>query len=170
MTDLAWIESGGGPLVFMAEEVRAEWRGQQPTPGRSDTTDYARACGVLDDVGVMPLGEAHVVVMGDEPDRTALLPHLSDVFILRWRWAPSGPALLSALMSQIDQMAFGESVAFRTRPGRHVLFDSACEGANPGTCLPVDLHTDHYSIGTALFAPSADICALVHRVRPRQGA
>ncbi len=170
MTDLAWIESGGGPLVLMAEGVRAAWRGQHPTPGRSDATDYARACGVHEDVGVIPLGEAHVVVLGDEPDRTALLPHSGDVFILRWRWAPSGPTLLSALMGEIQRLAYDESVAFRTRPGRHVLFDSAYEGANPDTCLVVDLDVDHYIIGTALFAPDAGVCALVHRLRPQVSA
>ena len=170
MTDLTWIESGGGPLVLMAEGACVHWRGQQPSHELPETTDYARACSVQGDVGVIALGGAQVVVMGDEPDRTALLPRSGGLLILRWRWAPSEQTLLSALMGEIDRMAFDEPVAFRTRPGRHVMFDSACKGREPGACLVVDLDADHYAIGTAVFEPDPGICVLVHRLRPQQSA
>lgn len=161
-----WIESTGGPLVLVAASACAEWTGVGPSTVERGTTDYARSCAVDDEIGVLSLGKVQALVIGDEPDSTALLPAEGALFVLRWKWAPSEEALVSALVGALEHLPFEECGSFRTEPGRHVLFDSACPGAHPDAMIGVDLGAAEYVLGTASFQPSPDIGVLIHRLRP----
>lgn len=166
MKTLKWIESAGGPLVVMAESEAVNWKGLGPSTSVPSTTDYDRACDVHDEIGIISLGVALVIVLGDEPDRTAVLPSDDAIFILRWRWALSEQSLLFGLFPEIDRLKFDETEVYSATPGRHLLFDSACDGSEPVDCLSVVLDATQYVIGTALFEPDTSTCVLVHRLRP----
>ncbi|OAG66818.1 hypothetical protein A7D17_03570 [Xanthomonas floridensis] len=129
-----------------------------------------RACAIDDELGLVTAGWGDALVLGDEPDRTSLLERDGTVFLVRWRWAPSEDALLSALYSALTTLEFAALGMFSTRPGVHVLFDSALPGAHvdadKSNALAVSLAVPRLSLASAAFQPSSNICALVHRLAP----
>ncbi|CAM5731079.1 hypothetical protein SALBM217S_01780 [Streptomyces griseoloalbus] len=62
------VESGGGPLVAVPETVLPFW-----TAAGRVRLDYDRACEVDGLVGLLPVGDAAALVLGDEPAATAYL-------------------------------------------------------------------------------------------------
>ncbi|WP_349657228.1 Imm21 family immunity protein [Xanthomonas sp. 10-10] len=170
MTHLQWIESGGGPLVLLHATSLSDWSGTGPSLSHSGTTDYARACMIDDELGLVEAASGYALVLGDEPDRTSLIERDAAVFIVRWRWAPSEDALLSALYSALPTLEFAVAGIFSTRPGAHVLFDSAAPGAHVDAdrsdALGISLAVPRLSLASAAFQPSSKICALIHRLVP----
>jgi hypothetical protein len=162
---LEWIESGGGPLILASKAMAEEWRGTDGSAGSNEMTDYQRACAVHDEIDVIPLGAGQVIVLGDEPDRTALFRRGGDVFIVRWRWADSEESLLVSLYDDLEQLEFPRSGDFSTIGGEHILFDSACPLSDVSESLHVDLDGGVFSLGTNVFAPRKDVCAVIHRLR-----
>src|SRR4051794_23570900 len=119
----SWIESGGGPLVFAAESVLGQWRGSDPAQNLSGPTDYERACAVTDEIGTIDITSTAALVLGDEPDRSTILMHPSGLLIVRWRWADSEDALVSALSSSnVDQIAYKGLLRFVSRCEKYFLF------------------------------------------------
>ncbi|MEA9558139.1 Imm21 family immunity protein [Xanthomonas nasturtii] len=170
MTQLRWIESGGGPLVLLHAVDLPDWSGIEPSLCDSGTTDYARACAIDDELGLVTAGPGCALVLGDEPDRTSLIERDEAVFIVRLRWTPSEDALLSALRNALHTLEFAAAGIFSTRPGTHLLFDSAAPGAHVDAhrseSMVVTLATPRLSLASAVFQPSSKICALIHRLVP----
>jgi hypothetical protein len=108
------------------------------------------------------------VVLGDEPDRTALFEDSSDILILRWRWAESEESLLLALHSDLSRLSFARSGKFSTIAGEHLLFDSAYAGVDIAKSLGVRLNASEYTLETIKFNPSKHVCAIIHRLRPTE--
>lgn len=166
MNNLNWMESGGGPLMLAAASLLAQWSGTASSENREGTTDYQRACAVEDEMDTIGLGDGQAVVLGDEPDRTAMFLRASDLFLVRWRWASSEEELVSALMYALDQLPFSSVGTFTTVPGEHLLFDSAFSGTEVSESSSVVLEAVDYEMGTAtLLQPSSSTKALIHRLR-----
>ncbi|WP_394837692.1 Imm21 family immunity protein [Pendulispora rubella] len=53
MSTVRWIDSNGGPLVFMPVEVVSTWGGIQKEG--SQMTDYDRACTARDEIAIITL-------------------------------------------------------------------------------------------------------------------
>lgn len=163
-----WIESEGGPLIFASSEVAKGWLGVDGPVIAGELTDYQRACSVVEEIGVLSSGAAEVVVLGDEPDRTALIMNGECLYIVRWRWADSEDALLSSLESGVDNLEFSYSGEISTFAGRHVLFDSSVAWNRVADNLIVELACNRISIETAIFEPNSATCALIHRLRRKE--
>lgn len=162
---IVWIESGGGPLVLASASLVEHWRGTNASSVSPSLTDYQRACLIDDEVGVVPLRDAEILVLGDEPDRTTLLLEGADLYIVRWRWADTEEQLMSAYDSQRARLSFEKSGVFRTIAGEHCLFDSACAGPGLIESLRTSLASIEYEVCTAHLAPSRSVSAVVHRLR-----
>lgn len=163
-----WIESGGGPLLFAPQSALSRWHGNKLPTGRVGPTDYARACAVKDEIGVVIVGESQALVLGDEPDRTSLVASLSssDVTICRWRWADSEASLLAALgTARLGQLPFTPTGQFDAIGGVYHLFDSAYSGDEIPRSLRVTLKLQTYSFDSIEFRPNERTCALIHRIR-----
>jgi hypothetical protein len=159
-----WIESGGGPLLFVARSLANKWLGTGPST--NGETDYQRACAVDDEIGTIALDDAEAVVLGDEPDRTTLISvSAGELLIVRWRWAESEEFLLRSVISEASNLPFIQSGHFSTVAGEHLLFDSACPGTEVGQSLMVSINATQFILETAAFEPSKDMFALVHRLR-----
>lgn len=162
-----WIESAGGPLLLAPQSSVKDWFGTADTGGGSQT-DYARACAIEDEIGTISIGDKSAVVLGDEPDRTTLVPErlTSDVYIVRWRCAKSEESLLSALFAEraVRTLSFIPNGWIATDADEYWLFDSAYPGAQIGTRLRIDLEAGRYFLGTAAFKPSSSTSALIHRM------
>lgn len=167
---IEWIESGGGPLLFAPRSALAEWHGSTSfVPGA--VSDYQRACRVTDEIDAIPIGNAQALVLGDEPDRSALIVRSpTNVLILRWRWAPSEEALLSVLdLDGIDRLPSATNKAFKAVADQYLLFDSACSGAEIVHALQGELTANPYWYDTVDYRPNADTCLLIHRLRVKAG-
>src|SRR3954470_17851595 len=81
---LKWVNSGGGPLICAPPSAAAKWRGSRCTSIRNARSDYARACDVLDYLGVIPCGVLDVLVLGDEPLPSAFGVAGGELVIVRW--------------------------------------------------------------------------------------
>ena len=165
MNELDWIESGGGPLMLMQEALASDWRGVKTSSLSHSATDYQRACDVQDEIGVIAVGSGQAVVLGDEPDRTAVLLEDGNLLILRWRWAESEGELLSTMRDGLEDVRFTESGRFSTKAGRHLLFDSAYAGSEIAQSLAVELGANEFLLETAYFEPTKSVSALIHRLR-----
>ncbi|WAT15826.1 Imm21 family immunity protein [Xanthomonas fragariae] len=164
MKNLNWIESTGGPLILLHRELLPHWSGIKKSLFDADTTDYSRACDVHDELGVVAVGPKQALVLGDEPDATAIIQNENSIFIVRWRWAPSENELLSTLHDALNSLEFCDSGSFSTTLGTHLLFDSSIAGTEVDESLIVELGAARFSLANAYFQPKKDICALIHRL------
>lgn len=163
---LEWIESGGGPLLFAPRSALSEWHGNTSSvPGA--VTDYQRACAVTDEIDAISVGTAQALVLGDEPDRSALIARSpTNVLVLRWRWAQSEESLLPLLnLEEIDRLPSSAEKVFKTVADQYLLFDSAYRGVEIVHALRAELKAGSCSFDTLDFRPNADTCVLIHRLR-----
>jgi hypothetical protein len=167
-----WIQSAGGPLVFMHERVLRTWWGVyhphdsvEEVAGNA-ATDYDRACLVAGEIDSIKsrLGEA-VLVLGDEPDLTTLRSVEGNHYLIRWRAAASKQAMEEALNRSLRELAFEHGAPFQTAPGKHVLFDAACAGWTPDATLVCQLEKASYMVDSA-FLREGSTAALIHRLTP----
>jgi hypothetical protein len=161
-----WIESGGGPLLFAPERSLSSWHGNDATP--AGVSDYARACNIKDEIATLLVGDAQVLVLGDEPDRTALIEtQPATALLVRWRWADSEASLMTALGSVgLDALPFRVVGTFQAILGWYHLFDSAYSGTSAPRTLKTSLKGGTYSYESTEFRPNDRTCALLHRIRP----
>lgn len=170
VTKVEWIESAGGPLLLAPRSSLKDWHGIGDSGCSDAQSDYARACGIEDEIGVILVGNQSALVLGDEPDRTALIPVQAtpEVLMVRWRWAASEESLLSGLLAAhtAGALQFTSSDQLPTSSGEYVLFDSACSGAQLDRYLSVSLRAGSYLVETTSFKPDRETFALVHRLKP----
>lgn len=169
MTKVEWIESAGGPLLLAPRSSTKDWYGADGSKVVGSQTDYARACSIDAEVRVIGIGNRSALVLGDEPDRTALIPvkSTSEVLMVRWRWADSEESLLSGLLAEhaAGALSFVSVGQLPTSAEEYLLFDSACSGAQIDRYLSISLQAGRYLIETANFKPDKATCALVHRLK-----
>ena len=115
---LKFVESEGGPLIFMPERVLKEWRG-------IETKDYDRACGVRGAVGPLSVGSATAIVL-TTPDSTAACQHDKDLLLLRWVGADHAAALLAAATGPGKYKKTKTTI--ESKGETWVLFDSGDDG------------------------------------------
>lgn len=131
-----WVESGGGPLIAVPETVLPFWAGAD---GDETASDYDRACEVDGWVGLLPVGDAAALVLGDEPASTSYLPGHGT--FVRWYAADSEGELLAEVPAALATAAWENEVNWSV-PGPVVLFDAAWPGND-------SVHTDHLKVSLA---------------------
>jgi hypothetical protein len=72
-SDNTWVTSAGGPLILIPQSVCHQWGGA-PRTYPDDEGDYGRACGVDGYLGLIDVGAAQALVLGDMPARTMFIP------------------------------------------------------------------------------------------------
>jgi hypothetical protein len=160
---MQWIETGGGPLILVARQHLAEWRGVARRP-TDDASDYDRACEVTEDVAAICIGDIEVIIFGDEPFRTTWLPDEAGGLVARWVYADSEDAVAEFLSAGNFKVLGKTGVSFTT-PGDCLLFDSAEPGDDiRGYKLEVALRPGTYAVRSALVNPSAEVRLLLHRL------
>jgi hypothetical protein len=159
-----WIESAGGPLLLAPASVARSWKGDA-LPADNGPSDYDKACAVGDEIGVLTHHGAQLLVLGDEPDRTAVIESPGMITLVRWRWAASAEALLESLQRKERRSpVIGPSGTFTARTERYVLFDSALGGIEIARALSISLRAGTYSFDTIEHRPNRETCAVLHRI------
>jgi len=184
-----WVATGGGPLILVPVEVAHHWRGTDGIGPSSEVwetwgedeffgTDYGRACGVDDYLGVLACGPGECLVLGDEPMQTTFLPMKDCGLIVRWMWAECEEDVIRVIQS-VPQSVW-EATLHRLHVGGGVLllFDSAYPGddlptTSVGTNIPwlkVSVPSGTYEIDTADYQPDEQTRLILHRLRRSCGS
>jgi hypothetical protein len=143
---MRWINSAGGPLVLVPATKVAQWRGIRDGGG-----DYAAACAVDDDVGVIRWNGVDVLVLADEPLATACIAGELTVF-LRWSYAPNEGAIENVVRGMMLELSEPRSrVSFDCQTTRHVLFDAGAPGSSVDEAIELGITPGGYvsSMSTA---------------------
>ncbi|WP_327738770.1 immunity 21 family protein [Streptomyces nojiriensis] len=133
-TDLAWVQSMGGPLIVVPVSAQGQWGGCTEdgviVGGTDVPDDYDRACDVDGWAGMVDVGTGGSgLVLADEPAKTCYLSE-QNVF-LRWLAADSDTELLEAAQAVLDDPATDwEDCGVWETDGTAVLLDSAVAGAD----------------------------------------
>ncbi|WP_210748428.1 Imm21 family immunity protein [Actinomadura latina] len=149
--ELAWVESGGGPLLAAPASQLAQWCGVTDDDGPVETWgDYGRACAVEGYIGLVGVGAGQGLVFGDEPATTTYLP--DERLFLRRTAANSETELVAAARKALQDVRWDddEDLVWDV-DGPVVLVDSAWPGATPepGNHLAVDLPPARYRVRAA---------------------
>ena len=139
MDRITWVNSGGGPLIVIPVEIAHLWRGDGglglPVGDLSMVwetvlkhTDYGRACGVDDYLGVLAVGPGECLVLGDEPLATTFLPKKDGGLIVRWVHAECEEDVVRAIQVVPENAWEPTPHIFHVGSGGLLLFDSACPG------------------------------------------
>ncbi|MEU0043964.1 immunity 21 family protein [Streptomyces werraensis] len=157
-----WVESGGGPLVAVPETVLPFWTGAD---GEEFASDYDRACEVDGFVGLLPVGDAAALVLGDEPAATAYLPEHS--VLVRWVAGHAEGDLLASVPAALAGAQWQQDTHWQV-PGPVVLFDAAWPGAQAeGTGhARLALGPGRYAVRAARVSPGPETWLVLVQLRP----
>lgn len=126
---LAFVETTGGPFLFLPERAAEDWWGVCDEAGEAvfgkEKCDYDRACAVKGEVGTLKVKDATALVLGT-PDITAA--HLLDdgLLLLRWVGADHAAALLAAALGPGKYRPTKITLESRGEPW--ILMDSSLDG------------------------------------------
>ena len=170
----AWVRSGGGPLIAVPESVLEAWAGADDDDlddddlgddGEEERGGYGRACAVAGYAGVIDVGGAPALVLGDDPAPTTFL--LEHSVFLRRLAADSEAAAVAALGRALVVARWKEATHWDV-PGPVVLFDAAFAAEDLGSTssLRVDLAAGSYRVESAYVEPDEDTWLLLVRLVP----
>jgi hypothetical protein len=133
-------------------------------------TDYERACGVRGYLGVLNVGPAEALVLGEEPMQTSVWsPADSTVVLIRWRYARDDKSV-GRLLAGLGKEQLGPGrvvVDFREADVR--LFDCAVAGKTSGSDaaghLDISLISSRVSVSTDIWEPDKETCLILHCIR-----
>jgi hypothetical protein len=158
-----WISSGGGPLICADMETARIWRGVRGSSIGIQDTDYARS-GYL---GVLPCGSSRVLVLGDEPLRSAFWTAGNDRFIARWVSALSDDVAINALMRIPSSLrAIEQPIAFAPGSSPLVMFDAAADNIDNQSLPSLDVLPGSFSVSTERYKEDHLFEFLIHRFIP----
>jgi hypothetical protein len=163
MTDRVWVRSNGGPLLLLPIAQRPMWHGTDAGVAQSlgdadrPLSDYDRACAVADYTGVIRVGGAEALVLGDEPNDTTWIPLGRGGILVRWVYAEGDEQAAAALASIPPDIDWEPAGTFAVAASPLELFDSAESGAEPlGERLHIALAPGDYKIARANYRPDAE--------------
>lgn len=157
-----WVESGGGPLIAVPETVLPFWTGAD---GEETASDYDRACEVDGLVGLLPVGDAAALVLGDEPAATAFLPEHDT--LVRWIAGDSEAELLASVPAALHTAQWQPEVHWKV-PGTVVLFDAAWPGTDSTRTDHVNLTLTpgRHTVRAARVQPGPETWLTLIQIRP----
>ncbi|MFF7586499.1 Imm21 family immunity protein [Kitasatospora purpeofusca] len=163
---VTWVESLGGPFVVLPEVALEAWSGSAGNDDADD--DYDRACAVEGFTGLLRVGSAEGLVLGDEPASTAYLP-AQGVFV-RWSAAESEEAMLGSVDAAMRAARWEPELSWRV-PGPVLLFDAAWTGeeARRQDHVRVDLEAGSYGVRAAYVEPCPQTALTLVAVRRLPG-
>jgi hypothetical protein len=188
MTRLKWIESAGGPLILISDNVVKLWSGVFNRAAYStdiivDTdnfldpneTDYGKACSIRNYIGVVDIKNNSALVLGDDPMMTTVF-NSSDykIGIARWYYAPENSdeiidqLLLGLDLESIDNWEFELALNFSSKT--QYLFDSAWDGKRLDNAkinddfLVTHLLDGQYKVSTAIYEPNSETKLFLHKL------
>ncbi|PRP93857.1 hypothetical protein ENSA7_78980 [Enhygromyxa salina] len=148
----------------MAERDLSRWRGVDADPAQGPS-DYERACAVVDYVGVIDVGDASALILGDEPFPTAWHSTDDGGILIRWVYSDSEASIDAFLSNTNCKICWTETGLSVPVPGQCVLFDAAEPGVDiRGECLVLTLSAGDYAVRSAVVDPSDEVRLVLHEL------
>lgn len=178
-----WIESGGGPLLFVSRDLIGFWEGARDVaPFREanadsrwrqggKATDYDRACDIDDLIGVIGVGPGTALVLGDEPlPTTWIAEKTGGGTLVRWVAADDDESALALAHEASAGADWAPGPLLEVADQPLVLFDSAIAGdERPRDELEVVLSAGRYRVYTArMQGDDGEAEVLLHRLIPER--
>jgi hypothetical protein len=170
---LQWLNSSGGPLLLLAQNLLEHWEGiDAPSGGRvvearsrwspdQPVTDYDRACDVTDPIANIDVGPGRGVVIAGDPDPITVVAKASGVRLVRWRLADSENQLVRHVEQPRTDSGEGWVAWIDVAPGPLVLFDAACPGPEvEDDRLIIALHPGQYVANAEELRPEEGVSFL----------
>lgn len=169
LDSLIWLESTGGPLILLEEDLVPYWRGVLPVSD-SSVTDYERACEVSDYLGSIDVASRSAVLFGEQPYSTTWWESrdLGYGIIVRWVCGEDMASVINTLTKFSNSNWEKTDVEFEVTKGRLVLFDSAFPGTKIETFILVQMPQGSYVGETLHYNPDKDTSLILHRFVPNQ--
>ena len=119
--ETAWVTSLGGPLILVPQSACPLWGGAPPNY-RGEEGDYGRACAIDGYIGLIDVGHAKALVLGDYPARTTFLP--GHRILLREIAGDNDEEVIAAALGALPAVDWESPLTWEiTEP--LILFDSA---------------------------------------------
>jgi len=160
---IEWIDTSGPPLCG-ALEIARQWKGGEASSIGQEHTDYDRACAVADYVGKLTCGTGEVLVLGDEPLRSAFFVTNQTLAIARWWSCESAERAVTALLELPSRLpAIEESVRFQTAATSLIMFDAARHGEEHGDHRLTAIAAGSYLVTSERYELPEVFRFLIHR-------
>jgi hypothetical protein len=160
---LRWVNSAGGPLICGEPSTAAQWKGTS----RSEIdvpSDYERACAQTDFLSAMRIADREVLVLGDEPMRSAFHHGDTGLLIVRWISGQSTGAVaqgLSLVPSTLPRLQ--ADVGFTSHEGQVMLFDAAACWPGEATSSAMPMAAGRFSVTSERYEREGLFDLIVHR-------
>jgi hypothetical protein len=147
--------------------AEASFRSGDPS---APATDYDRACDIDDWLGVLYVGPAEGLVLGDEPAATAWWPEARAAGTpVRWIAAESDDVLIRHLARIPGSISMEDRTSYTVEDSPLFLFDAALPGRELEAFrdeerLTVRLTPGRYSVLTATYTPDDETELVLHRM------
>ncbi len=160
---LTWVESLGGPLLILPENLYGYWNGQDSE--KNDVSDYLRACDANDYLELIEVGEKFGLVLGGDPCPTTIFksPITNHLIVARWIWAETDESAQKTLFSANFINCAGEDLNFDITSPKLFLLDPvySCKEKH-GILLEQEIDIGKYVIRTFDFKPDANTWFVIH--------
>ena len=161
-----WIDTNGPPLCGTTD-IAGSWRGTDGTSVGQEKSDYARACAVDAYLGKIVCGSGEVLLLGDEPLRSAFYLASQTLIIARWWSCESADRANRALREIPPQLpSIDDGVRFTALTSALVMFDAARQGSEPGNLRRATIAPGAYSVSSENYEVLGTFKFIVHRFRP----
>jgi frataxin-like iron-binding protein CyaY len=162
---MKWVNSAGGPLLFLNENHLSIWSGAIGDP--QSQSDYYRACLIDDLIGSINVGEGLGIILNDSPMQTTWLPSKinGQGYLIRWKYAKNESSVIQYL-EEIPQSIFhSENITFTASCARIILFDAALSGItySKGEFLEIIMDIGDHQIETGIFEPDSETSLVIHK-------
>lgn len=174
---MKWINSNGGPLIILSENLLKDWSGNEiiinnclkdsKTVGNY-ITDYERACTMQEYINLIAVGNDYGIILGDIPMATLWVPisKVNGGILVRCLFANQGADIID-LVRQINLDRFPVStLEWLNTAMRIIVMDSAFPGESTYMLetnkINVDLQPGKYYISTMEYNPDEDTSLILH--------
>jgi hypothetical protein len=166
--EITWVTSLGGPLILVPQSACPLWGGAPPNYP-DEEGDYGRACAVDGYIGLIDVGHAKALVLGDYPARTTFLPDYS--ILLREIAGANDEEVITAALGTLPTIDWESQLTWHiTEP--LILFDSAWDYPYAVSAgeeqLRVDLTPGHYTAEAAYVEVPDTAYLILVRLTPVQ--
>lgn len=182
MSQLKWIESGGGPLVLMDESSVKLWSGVLDSRAYAENklvdaedfmdaeqADYGKACLVEDYLGLVDVEEAQALVLNDEPLPTTVLPPIDGVTVIARAVYGENFEKVDEYLGKLplaDITDWQEFGIFRVLGENLVMFDAAAYAIilREPDYLAINIPMGAYFLSTAMYEPDEHTQLVLHKL------
>lgn len=160
----AWVESGGGPLICGGLSAAASWRGTAGSSLGESRSDYLRACDVDGFVAVVSSGISRVLVLGDEPLRSALVRQSDSIVVVRWVAATSEGIAQRAIGNLPATLpALAPPIQFTLEESELSLFDAAFDVLDVSKLSKIAVFPGLFAVTSEDYKRPGEFDFVVHR-------